>query len=171
MLQLLPKPRTPITVAWGRRGDRGAPLVPYPCVCWSAPRQRAVCLGDEDGTGWDCPEGGNVCGVSPGSARTGGEISRKDWGLLCLNPSRGMRASDVPLAGDQFPAPLYRAGFDLGRVRCWGRVSGGRGEILAGSVTGGGRRNWMLCWIYFFFLPPHLKETPMSHPYTELRAS
>lgn len=72
---------------------------------------------------------------------------RKDRGLLCMKPSRGMRTSDIPLAGDQCPAPVYRAGFDLDRARCWGHISAGRGGALAGSVTRGGRGNLLLCWL------------------------
>lgn len=43
----------------------------------STPRHRIVCLGDEGGAGWGCPDGGKVCSVSPDSACARGEISRE----------------------------------------------------------------------------------------------
>lgn len=108
---------------------------------------RAGCLGDEGGTGWDSPEDGNICGVSPGSAHTGGEISTEGeriWGLLCMNPSRGVRTSDIPLAGNQpLSSPLEsRIGF--GQSGVLGPVSAGHGGALVGSAPGGGRRNLLL---------------------------
>lgn len=53
------------------------------------------------------------------------------WGLLCMTPSRGMRTSDIPLAGDQpLSSPLEsRIGFGqswvLGPGLCWSWGSSG----------------------------------------------
>ena len=169
MLQLLPSPRTPMTVARGRSRDRGAPL-----LHWSLTH---ACAGPCPGTGLAVLEMKmrqdgiaqrmetfvvfhQALPAPEGDQQRG----RKDWGLLCMNPSRGRRTCDNPLAGDRHPAPLYRAGFDSDRGRCWGYVSAGRAGALAVSVTGGGRRNLLLCWLFFFFPPPSSLDLNTSVP-------